>query len=69
MPDNCKTAVKHASLYNPELNHAYRNLALHYGVAVIPARIVKPRDYRRKSVIGNLILKSDIYGRVQDEQL
>ena len=54
VPDNCKTAVKHASLYNPELNHAYRNLALHYGVAVIPARIVKPRDYRRKSVIGNL---------------
>ena len=44
VPDNCKTAVKHTSLYNPELNHAYRDLALHYGVAVIPARILKPRD-------------------------
>jgi len=44
VPDNCKTAVKHTSLYSPELNHAYRDLALHYGVAVIPARILKPRD-------------------------
>ena len=44
VPDNCKTAVKHTNLYDPELNHAYRNLSLHYGVAVIPARIVKPWD-------------------------
>ena len=44
VPDNCKTAVIHTNLYNPELNHAYRELARHYEVAIIPARIVKPRD-------------------------
>lgn len=44
VPDNTKTAVVHTSLYNPEINHAYRELARHYGVAVVPARIVKPRD-------------------------
>ena len=44
VPDNCKTAVVHTNLYNPELNHAYRDLARHYGVAIIPARILKPKD-------------------------
>ena len=44
VPDNCKTAVIHTNLYNPEINHAYRDLARHYGIAIIPARIVKPKD-------------------------
>ena len=44
VPDNCKTAVIHTNLYDPELNHAYREMACHYGVAIIPARIVKPKD-------------------------
>ena len=44
VPDNCKTAVVHSNLYNPELNHAYRELARYYGVAIIPARIIKPKD-------------------------
>ena len=44
MPDNCKTAVIHTNLYNPELNQAYRDLSRHYEVAIIPARVRKPRD-------------------------
>ena len=44
VPDNCKTAVVHTNLYNPELNHAYRELARHYDIAIIPARIRKPKD-------------------------
>ena len=44
VPDNCKTAVIHTNLYNPEINHAYRELARHYGIAIIPARILKPKD-------------------------
>lgn len=44
VPDNCKTAVVHTSLYDPEINQAYRELARHYGVAIIPARILKPKD-------------------------
>ena len=44
VPDNCKTAVVHSNLYEPEINHAYRELARYYEVAIIPARIIKPRD-------------------------
>jgi len=44
VPDNCKTAVTKASYYDPKLNPAYWDLAKHYDVAVIPARVRKPRD-------------------------
>lgn len=44
IPDNTKTGVKHACRYEPELNATYRELAEHYGFAVIPARPYKPRD-------------------------
>ena len=44
VPDNCKAAVTKANYYDPKLNPAYWDLARHYGVAVIPARVRKPRD-------------------------
>jgi transposase len=44
VPDNPRTGVSRACIYDPELNPAYRELAEHYGVAVIPARPAKPRD-------------------------
>lgn len=44
VPDNCKTAVTKASYYDPKLNPAYWDFAKHYDVAVIPARVRKPRD-------------------------
>jgi len=43
-PDNVKTAVVKFRYYDPELNPAYAELARHYNVAVIPARIRKPKD-------------------------
>jgi transposase len=44
IPDNTKTGVKHPCRYEPELNATYRELAEHYGFAVIPTRPYKPRD-------------------------
>jgi len=44
IPDNCKTAITKANYYDPKVNPAYLDLAKHYGIAVIPARIRKPRD-------------------------
>jgi len=44
VPDNVKTAVTKFSYYDPKLNPAYYELARHYNIAVIPARIKKPRD-------------------------
>jgi len=52
IPDNCKTAVTKPDYYDPKINPAYWELAKHYDVAVIPARVRKPRD---KSVVeGNV---------------
>lgn len=44
IPDNTKTAVSHPCYYEPDLNPTYQELASHYGTAVIPARVRKPRD-------------------------
>ena len=51
-PDNCKTAVSKANYYDPDLNKAYYDLALHYNIAIIPARVKEPRD---KSVVEGSI--------------
>jgi len=44
VPDNLKNAVTKPQYYDPKLNPAYRDLAVHYGIAVIPARIREPKD-------------------------
>ncbi len=42
--DNLKTGVTRADRYEPDLNREYAELAAHYGSAVMPARVRKPRD-------------------------
>ena len=44
VPDNLKSAVTKACRYEPGVNRTYEEMAQHYGVAVIPARPLKPRD-------------------------
>jgi transposase len=44
VPDNTKTGVTKACRYDPDLNPTYQDMALHYGMGVIPARPYKPRD-------------------------
>jgi transposase len=44
VPDNLKSGVIRACLYDPDLNPTYQDLAAHYGTAVLPARSGKPRD-------------------------
>ena len=43
-PDNLKAGVSKPSFYEPDLNPTYHEMSVHYGVAVIPARVAKPRD-------------------------
>jgi len=43
-PDNLKSGVTKACRYEPGVNRTYEEMAAHYGVAVVPARPVKPRD-------------------------
>ena len=44
VPDNCKTAMTSPKRYDPVINPAYWELAKHYDVAVIPARVREPQD-------------------------
>lgn len=43
-PDNLKAGVKKACFYEPDINPTYHELAQHYNLAVIPARVAKPQD-------------------------
>ena len=51
VPDNLKSAVTHPSYYEPDLNPTYRDLAEHYGIAIIPARPYRPRE-KAKAEVG-----------------
>jgi len=51
VPDNLKSGVSKACRYEPDLNPTYRDMAEHYGCAVLPARPRKPRDYPEVLVI------------------
>ena len=46
VPDNCTTAVNHkeSTWYTPALNKTYYEMAEHYNVAILPARVRKPKD-------------------------
>jgi len=43
-PDNLKTGVKSPNYYEPDLNPTYQEMAEYYQVAVLPARVRRPRD-------------------------
>lgn len=44
VPDNLKSGVTKANFFDPVLNASYYQLARHYGTAVLPTRVRKPRD-------------------------
>ena len=66
VPDNPKTAVSSPCYYEPDLNRTYADMADHYGVAVLPARVRKPRD---KAKVENAVLQTErwILARLRNE--
>ena len=50
VPDNLKAAVSKACRYEPDLNPTYQEMATHYGTAILPARVRKPRDKAKVEV-------------------
>lgn len=44
VPDNLKGGVTSPCFYDPDINATYQQMASHYGIAVIPARVRAPRD-------------------------
>ena len=45
VPDNPRTGVTRACRYEPDLNRTYLEMAQFYGVAIMPARPYKARDW------------------------
>ena len=56
VPDNLKSAVTKANRYDPDINSTYYEMASHYGTAVLPARVRKPRD-KAKAEVGVQIVQ------------
>jgi transposase len=65
VPDNLKSAVIRAHRYEPDLNPTYQDMARHYGVAVVPARVRKPRD-KSKAENGVQRVEQWILARLRD---
>src|SRR6201993_4542760 len=64
VPDNTKTAVIKACLYDPQVNRTYAEMAAHYGAAVLPARPRRPRD-KAKVEQAVLIVERWLLGRLR----
>ena len=67
VPDNLKSGVTHPSRYEPDLNPSYQELATHYGTAVLPARVRKPRD-KAKVEAGVLLAQRWILARLRRQR-
>ena len=44
VPDNLKSAVGQPCYYEPTVHATYQDFATHYGTAILPARVARPRD-------------------------
>ena len=64
VPDNTKTAVIKACLYDPQVNRTYAEMATHYGAAILPARPRRPRD-KAKVEQAVLIVERWLLGRLR----
>ena len=64
VPDNLKSGVSKACRYDPDLNPSYQQLAAHYGVALVPARPLKPKD-KAKAEVGVQIIERWILARLR----
>jgi transposase len=64
VPDNLKAGVKHPCRYEPDLNPTYQDLAEHYGIAVIPTRVRKPKD-KAKAEVGVQVIERWILARLR----
>ena len=50
VPDNLKAGVTKPHLYDPDTNLTYQEMANHYAMAIIPARVRAPKDKSKVEV-------------------
>jgi len=67
VPDNLKSGVIKACLYDPEVNRTYGDMAAHYGIAIIPARPRKPKD-KAKVEVGVQVVERWVLARLRNRK-
>jgi len=67
VPDNLKSGVVKACLYDPEINRTYAGMAAHYDTAIMPARPRKPRD-KAKVEVGVQVVERWILARLRNRR-
>jgi len=65
--DNLKAGVTKPSRYEPGINRTYQDLAEHYGFAVLPTRVRKPRD-KAKVEVAVLIVERFVLARLRNRR-
>ena len=65
--DNLKAGVTKPSRYEPGINRSYQELATHYGFAVLPTRIKKPRD-KAKAEVAVQIVQRFVLARLRNRR-
>jgi transposase len=68
VPDNLKSGVTKACYFEPAVNISYEELAKYYGVAVLPARVRKPKD-KAKVETGVLIVEREILAPLRNRTI
>jgi len=64
VPDNLRSGVSKACRYEPDINPTYQDLAEFYNMAVIPARVRKPKD-KAKAEAGVLLVERWILAKLR----
>ena len=67
VPDNLRAGVLRANWYEPGINPTYRDLAAHYGTAILPTRVRHPRD-KAKVEVGVLVVERWILARLRHQR-
>jgi transposase len=67
VPDNLRSGVLRANWYEPGINPTYRDLAAHYGTAILPTRVRRPRD-KAKVEAGVLVVERWILARLRNQR-
>ncbi len=56
VPDNLKSGVTRPCRYDPDINREYQEMSVHYGTAIMPARVRAPQD-KSKAENGVLLVQ------------
>ena len=65
VPDNLKSAIHKSHRYEPALNPSYQDFAEYYALAILPARVRRPRD-KAKVEVAVQVVERWILARLRD---